>query len=303
MRPDRCKVTCVDDREVFFNVVEANGFGAAARRLETTPASVSRRVKSLEQRLGVRLLQRTTRKLSLTEAGERYYREGRRLLHELDDLEQALTASVHEPEGELRIVAPMSFGQLRLAPLVARFAKLHPKLRISLVLEDRETDLIDEAADLAIRIGYPADSSMIARAIAPVPRHACASPEYLERRGYLQSPEDLLEHDCLHYNLISEREEWTFLGDGGEQTLAIKGSFCSKNGDVLAEAAMQGLGITLLPDFIVEEGLADGRLVKVLEDYERAPLTLFALYPSRQHVPVKTRRFLEYLLEHLAKPG
>lgn len=293
----------MDDREVFFNVVEASGFGAAARRLETTPASVSRRVKSLEQRLGVRLLQRTTRKLSLTEAGERYYREGRRLLHELNELEQALTASAHEPEGELRIVAPMSFGQRRLAPLVARFAKLHSKLRISLILEDHETDLIDEAADLAIRIGYPADSSMIARAIAPVPRYTCASPEYLERRGYPESPEDLLHHDCLHYNLISEREEWTFLGEDGEQTLAIKGSFCSNNGDVLAEAAMQGLGITLLPYFIVEEGLADGRLVRLLEDFERASLTLFALYPSRQHVPAKTRRFLEHLLEHFAEPG
>jgi DNA-binding transcriptional LysR family regulator len=290
----------VDDREVFFSVVEANGFGAAARRLETTPASVSRRVKALEQRLGVRLLQRTTRKLSMTEAGERYYREGRRLLHELDDLEQALADSARELHGELRIVAPMSFGQRRVAPLVARFAARHSQLRISLILEDRETDLIDEAADLAIRIGYPADSSLIARAIAPVPRHACASPDYLERRGCPTSPEDLLQHDCLHYNLIPEREEWTFHGEEGEQTLVIKGSFCSNNGDVLAEAAMQGLGITLLPNFIVEEGLADGRLVKVLEEYERAPLTLYALYPSRRHLPVKTRSFLDYLQEQLA---
>ena len=290
----------MDDREAFFSVVEANGFGAAARRLDTTPASVSRRVKSLEQRLGVRLLQRTTRKLSMTEAGERYYREGRRLLHELDDLEQALADSALELRGELRIIAPMSFGQRRVAPLVARFAARHGQLRVSLILDDRETDLIDEAADLAIRIGYPADSSLIARAIAPVPRHACASPGYLERRGRPESPEDLLHHDCLHYNLIPEREEWTFLGEEGEQTLAIKGSFCSNNGDVLAEAAMQGLGITLLPNFIVEEGLADGRLVKVLEEYERAPLTLYALYPSRRHLPVKTRSFLEYLQEELA---
>jgi DNA-binding transcriptional LysR family regulator len=141
----------MDDREVFFSVVEANGFGAAAKRLETTPASVSRRVKALEQRLGVRLLQRTTRRLSLTEAGERYFREGRRLLHELDDLEQALTASGCALEGELRVIAPMSFGQRRLAPLVARFAALNNKLRISLILDDRETDLIDAAADLAIR--------------------------------------------------------------------------------------------------------------------------------------------------------
>ncbi|NEX20260.1 LysR family transcriptional regulator [Thiorhodococcus mannitoliphagus] len=293
----------MDDREVFFRVVEANGFGAAARRLETTPASVSRRVKALEQRLGVRLLQRTTRKLSLTDAGERYFREGRGLLHALGELEQALAASAREPEGELRVIAPMSFGQRRLAPLVARFAALHSKLRMSLLLEDRETDLFDEAADLAIRIGYPTDSSMIARAIAPVPRHACASPAYLKGRGHPETPEDLLHHDCLHYNLISEREEWTFRGDDGEQTLAIKGRFCSNNGDVLAEAAMQGLGITLLPDFIVEEGLAAGRLVKVLEAYERAPMTLFALYPSRQHVPAKTRKFLEYLLEHFAASG
>ncbi len=285
---------------MFFRVVEAKGFGAAARRLETTAASVSRRVKALEQRLGVRLLQRTTRKLSLTEAGERYFHEGRRLLHELADLEQALTASAHEPQGELRIVAPMSFGQRRLASAVARFAALHRQLRISLLLEDRETDLFDEAADLAIRIGYPADSSMIARAIAPVPRHACASPEYLARRGSPQTPQDLLHHDCLHYNLISEREEWTFRGDDGEQTLAITGSFCSNNGDVLAQAAMQGLGIALLPDFIVDAGLADGRLVKVLEAFERAPLTLFALYPSRQHVPAKTRTFIDYLLDHFA---
>jgi len=297
------RVSDLDDREVFFSVVEANSFAAAARRLETTPASVSRRVKALEQRLGVRLMQRTTRKLSLTEAGEHYFREGRRLLHELDDLEQALTASAIEPQGELRIVAPMSFGQRKLAPLVAGFATLHSALRISLILEDRETDLFDEAADLAIRIGYPADSSMIVRTIAPIPRYACASPEYLKRRGRPESPEDLLHHDCLHYNLIPEREEWTFLGKDGEQTLAIKGNFCSNNGDVLAEAAMQGLGITLLPHFIVEEALAAGRLIKVLEDYGREPLSLFALYPSRHYVPAKTRRFLEYLLDHFARTG
>jgi DNA-binding transcriptional LysR family regulator len=295
------KVTPVDDRQVFFNVVEANSFAGAAKRLETTPASVSRRVKALEQRLGVRLLQRTTRKLSLTDAGEHYFREGRRLLHELDDLEQALTASALEPQGQLRIVAPMSFGQRKLAPLVARFAKLHSEIRVLLILEDRETDLFDEAADLAIRIGYPADSSMIMRTIAPIPRYACASPEYLKRCGRPESPEDLLHHECLRYNLISEREEWTFLGKDGEKTLAIKGNFCSNNGDVLAEAAMQGLGITLLPSFIAEEPLADGRLVKVLEDYEREPLSLFALYPSRHYVPAKTHRFLEYLLQHFAR--
>jgi DNA-binding transcriptional LysR family regulator len=235
----------VDDREVFFQVVEAHGFAAAARRLATTPASVSRRVKALERRLGVRLLQRTTRKLTLTEAGQRYFDAGRRLLRELDDL-------------------------------------------------------LEEAADLAIRIGYPADSSMVVRSLAAIPRYACAAPEYLQRRGCPRTPVDLLQHDCLHYNLISEREEWTFLGPNGEHTLAINGHFCSNNGDVLARAAIQGLGIVLLPDFIVERALADGRLVRVLTDYERQPLSLFALYPSRHHVPAKTRGFLQFLLEQFA---
>jgi DNA-binding transcriptional LysR family regulator len=141
---------------------------------------------------------------------------------------------------------------------------------------------------------------MIARAIAPVRRHVCAAPDYLARRGTPLSPGDLLQHDCLHYNLISEREEWTFHGDDGEQTLAINGSFCSNNGDVLAEAAIQGLGVTLLPDFIVAAPLADGRLVKLLQPFEREPLTLFALYPSRQHLPARTRSFLDFLFDQLA---
>lgn len=290
----------MDDREVFFQVVEAHGFAAAARRLATTPASVSRRVKALERRLGVRLLQRTTRKLTLTEAGQRYFDAGRRLLRELDDLEQALSDDAGELRGELRIVAPMSFGQRKLAPLVARFAALHGDLRVSLMLDDRQSDLLEEAADLAIRIGYPADSSMVVRSLAAIPRYACAAPEYLQRRGCPRTPVDLLQHDCLHYNLISEREEWTFLGPNGEHTLAINGHFCSNNGDVLARAAIQGLGIVLLPDFIVERALADGRLVRVLTDYERQPLSLFALYPSRHHVPAKTRGFLQFLLEQFA---
>lgn len=287
----------MDDRSVFFQVVEARGFSAAAERLQTTPASVSRRVKALEQRLGVRLLQRTTRKLKLTEAGERYFREARPLLGELDELEQALAAASREPEGELRIAAPMSFGQRRLAPAVVRFAAMHERLRVSLILEDRETDLLEEGADLAIRIGYPADSSMVARPIARIPLYVCASPAYLAQHGRPDSPGELLGHTCLHYNLVSEREEWTFNTGQGEQTLLIKGDFCSNNGDVLAEAAMAGLGIALLPGFIVDEALADGRLVRLLEGHERSPLSLFVLYPTRQHVPAKTRRFVEFMVE------
>jgi DNA-binding transcriptional LysR family regulator len=287
----------MDELDVFVPVVEAQGFSAAAKRLDSTPAAVSRRIKALEQRLGVRLLQRTTRKLKLTEAGELYFREVSRLLGDLRTVEQQLDEVTGQATGELRIVAPMSFGQRRLAPVVARFALSHPRLRVTLRLEDQETDIVSEGLDLAVRIAYPSDSSLVARTIAVVPRYFCASPEYLARRGTPRSPRDLLQHDCLHYNIISEREEWTFGGTQGDETIVIKGVFCSNNGEVLAEAAMQGLGITLLPDFIIEEALADGRLVRVLEGRERSPLTLSVLYPSRQHVPAKTRLFIDHMVE------
>ncbi|WP_300971751.1 LysR family transcriptional regulator [Thiocapsa sp.] len=271
----------------------------AAKRLETTPAAVSRRIKALEERLGVRLLQRTIRKIQLTEAGELYFREVSRLLGDLMAVEHQLETVTAEPTGELRIVGPMSFGQRRLAPVVTRFALGHPKLRVTLKLEDRETDIVSEGFDLAIRIAYPSDSSLVARTIGRIPRYLCASPEYLARRGTPQTPRDLLQHDCLHYNVISEREEWTFGGPQGDETLVIKAAFCCNNGEVLAEAAMQGLGITLLPDFIVKEALSYGRLVRVLEGRERAPLILSVLYPSRRHVPVKTRLFIDYVIEQL----
>jgi DNA-binding transcriptional LysR family regulator len=289
----------MDELEVFVAVVEGQGFSAAAKRLETTPAAVSRRVKALEERLGVRLLQRTTRKMQLTEAGELYFGEVSRVLGDLAAVEQRLEAVTAQPTGELRIVAPMSFGQLRLAPVVARFALRHPQLRVTLKLEDRETDIVSEGFDLAVRIAYPSDSSLVARAIGTVPRYFCASPEYLARRGAPRTPKDLLRHDCLHYSLISEREEWTFGGPQGDETVVIKAAFCCNNGEVLAEAAMHGLGITLLPDFIVADAIADGRLVRVLEGRERSPLILSVVYPSRRHVPVKTRSFIDYVVDQL----
>jgi DNA-binding transcriptional LysR family regulator len=293
----------MEELEVFVAVVEAGGFSAAAKRLEATPAAVSRRIKGLEQRLGVRLLQRTTRKIQLTEAGELYFREVRAMLADLRAVEQHLDEVTGQATGQLRIAAPMSFGQRRLAPLLPQFALAHPKLSISLILEDRETDIVGEGFDLALRIAYPSDSSFVSRPITTIPRYLVASPDYIARRGKPNSPEDLLQHDCLHYSVISKREEWSFGGSNREESILIKGSYCANNGDVLAEAAIQGLGITLLPDFIIHEALAEGRLVRVLEDWERAPLTLSVLYPSRRHVPAKTRLLIEYLITNLQAAG
>lgn len=287
----------MDEREVFIAVVEAEGFSAAAKRLGSTPAAVSRRIKALEQRLGIRLLQRTTRKIRLTQQGEVYYREVSHILGQLSNIEQELSETTHQPKGDLRIVAPMSYGQRRLAPLVTEFALKYPDLRISLILEDHETDIVAEGYDLAMRISYPDDSSLIGRAIAPITRSVCASPRYLQTRGTPQKPSDLISHDCLHYNLISEREEWAF---PDSQNIVINGKFCSNNGEVLMQAAIDGLGITLLPDFIVEQALAEKQLTRVLEGMEPPPLTLYALYPSRKHVPAKTRLFIDFIIEKLS---
>lgn len=281
-------------------VVDAGSFAAAAERLETTTASVSRRIKALEEHLGVRLLQRTTRSLQLTEAGELYLGTARRVLAELAAAEEQVQQVTGEPFGDLRVVAPMSFGQRRLAPVVASFAAAHPRLRLSLQLDDGESDLVREGFDLALRISYPFDSSHVARPLAAVPRFLVAAPGYLERRGVPRAPADLAGHDCLHYSVIAATEEWTFDGPAGPEGVAVAGRFCSNNGEALMAAAEAGLGIALLPEFIVAEALAEGRLVRVLAGRERPPLTLYAVYPSRRHLPAKTRLFIDYVQAALA---
>ena len=294
------EVAVIDDIEIFLAVVESAGFSAAARRLDSTPAAVSRRIKALEQRLGVRLLQRTTRKVALTEAGQRYRAEVEQVVARLREAEARLAVEAGAVTGELRVVAPMSFGQRRLAPVIARFARAYPGLRISLLLDDSQTDIVAAGVDLAIRIAYPEDSSLVGRALADVSLVCCAAPAYLAERGTPRVPQDLRGHACLHYNLVSEREEWTF-ADGAP--VAVRGVFCSNNGDVLAAAAVAGLGITVLPGFIVEDDIAAGRLQPILVDHRRPPLTLSVLYPSRRHLPSKVRLFIEYLREHLGGPS
>lgn len=283
----------------FVAVAEEGSFVAAARRLDTTTASISRRIKALEQHLGVRLFQRTTRTIQLTEAGELYYPTARQVLDDLAVARDQLQRVATEPHGSLRVVAPMSYGQRRIAPVVATFAAAHPGLHISLRLDDEETDLVREGFDLALRISHPFDSTHVARPIVPVPRLLCAAPAYLARRGTPATPADLLHHDCLHYSVLATTEEWTFDGPGGSQAIAVDGRFCSNNGEALMAGAVAGLGIALLPEFIIAEALADGRLVRVLAGHERPPLTLYAVYPSRHQLPAKLRLFMDHILREL----
>lgn len=291
----------MNEREVFLTVVDEQGFSSAAKTLNSTAAAVSRKIKGLEERLGVRLLHRTTRTLKLTPEGEIYYKEAKLLIEQLNSLEQDLTAKTGQLTGELKIAAPMTFGQKKISPLISEFVVNHPKLRISLNLEDRESNIIDEGIDLAIRISYPEDSSLIGRKIAEIPNYVCASPDYLKKHGTPSIPSDLIKHHCLHYNLISEREEWTFKNGSKKEVIPISSRLSSNNGDVLTQAAIDGLGIITMPKFIVENALESGQLVRILQGMERPPLSLYLLYPTRSHIPAKTKAIIEYLIEHLTE--
>jgi DNA-binding transcriptional LysR family regulator len=286
----------------FVAVVEAGGFTRAAERLETTPGAVSRRVAALEQRLGLRLLNRTTRQLNLTEAGEHYYRDVAAILQALSDAEDRVSHLSEAPAGELRVAAPMSFGVSALASLLPEFHARYPDLRLTLDLDDRMVDLVASGADLALRIGPLTDSSLVARRLAELDRVCCAAPGYLARRGRPDSPADLSGHACLRYSNIGSREEWTLhrLDDATvTDTVEVSGPLCANNGDLLRRAAVAGMGLCFLPRFIIEDELRSGRLETVLSEWGAPPLTLSALWPSRRFVPAKVRAFVDFLAERL----
>lgn len=286
----------------FVAVVEAGGFSRAADRLETTPGAVSRRVAALEERLGLRLINRTTRQVNLTEAGEHYYRDVAAILQALADAEDRLSLLREAPSGELRVAAPLSFGVRALAPLLPGFHARYPDLHLTLDLDDRMVDIVAMGADLALRIGPLADSTLVARRIAELERVFCAAPAYLERHGWPRAPADLRAHDCLRYSNLGVREEWTLhRRDDASQTETpeVTGPLCANNGDLLRHAALAGMGICSLPRFIVADDLSAGTLQCVLDDWRASPLVLSAVWPSRRFVPAKVRVFVDYLAEHL----
>ena len=285
--------------ETFVAVVEAQGFTRAAERLETTAGAVSRRVSALEAHLGLRLLNRTTRRFSLTEAGEHYFRDVSVILQALTEAQDRVSHLAEAPGGNLRVAAPLSFGVRALAPLLPAFLARYPDLHMTLDLDDRLVDILATGADLALRIGTLTDSSLVARRITEFRRILCAAPSYLGRRGEPQTPTDLAGHACLHYSNLAPRDEWTLMGPKGPETVVVSGPLCANNGDLLRQAAIAGLGIVALPDFLVGDDLAAGHLVPILTAYGTAKLACSALWPSRQFVPAKVRVFVEFLAETL----
>lgn len=287
---------------IFCKVVELGSFAGAADRLNLSTSAVSRQVAQLEALLGAQLLQRTTRKLSLTENGQAYFERCLQLLADLEETEELIGSNTLHPRGTLRLSAPISFGASHLAPALAAFARQHPDMKFDVVLADRAVDLVEEGLDLAIRVGALGSQNLVARRIGVTPGLVCASPDYLARHGMPQTPQDLLQHNCLSYAYSSENNVWRFERPGAEAVrVKISGNIQANNGIVLGEFAAAGLGITRAPDFILGPFVASGRLQPILSDWPAPPLPIHAVYPSRRHLSAKVRSFVDFMQAWLAR--
>lgn len=287
---------------VFARVVEANGFTNAANGLGMSKAAVSKQVSRLEDRLGVRLLNRSTRRLGLTEAGRDFYERARRIVSEVEEAEQAASSRQVSPRGLLRVNAPVTYGITHLSPILPEFMKRYPEIRVELVMNDRFVDLIEEGFDLAVRVADLPDSSLVARRLRGARHLVCAAPAYLAQRGTPRVPADLARHDCLLYSYLSTGDEWRFLGpDGKSASVRVAGPLRSNNGDALHQAAIAGLGIIYTPDFFHAEALAQGRLVRVLEDWQTPATAIHVVYPPGRPLGAKVRVFVDYLAERLGE--
>jgi DNA-binding transcriptional LysR family regulator len=288
--------------KVFAAVIEAGSFTRATEVLGMSKAAVSRYVGELEERLGLRLLHRTTRKLSPTTEGEIFYARCRELLDNLDEAEAEITSRSGEATGLLKVNVPVTFGLMHLAPLWPAFLARHPKLAIDITLSDRVADLVEEGFDVAVRIGQLSASTLISRKLASTRLVLCASPEYLQRRGAPSRPVELLQHDVISYSLFSTGENWTFTGPDGEVSVKVAPRVRTNSGDTCRAAALQHQGIILQPTFIVGADLAQGLLREIMPGYRSAELGIHAVYPSRKFVSPKVRLLIDFLVEAFAEP-
>ena len=289
------------DLEAFIAVVESGSFTAAAERLDIAKSAVSRRVTALEERLGVQLLRRTTRRLNLTETGKSFYEHSARILADLDEAEAAVLQQHGELRGNLRVALPLSFGARHMYRPIAEFSRKHPRVSFDLDLNDRRIDLIAEGVDLAVRIGRLSDSTLIARRLFEARTVVCASPEYLERRGTPQTPDDLAEHDCLVYANLPDPTKWVCTDtDGVRHSIDVTVTMTASSGDFLCAAAQEGLGLVLQPTFIAGELISRGELQPVLTGYQWPVTPAYAIYPPTRHLSYRVREFIDFLAAYFA---
>lgn len=287
--------------QVFVLVAEIGSFAGASDRLDLSRAMVTRHVMSLESRLGARLLNRTTRKLSLTEAGLAYLERCRQLLEDVDEADAIVSRMSAAPRGRLRVNSAVSFGARYLAPVLGEYLQRHGEVNVDLALNDRVVDLVDEGYDLAIRIGDLPPSNLVARKIGVTRLVVCAAPAYFKRHGVPRVPADLTRHVCFDYSYWTTPHQWPFTNAAGEtQVVTISGPFSTNSGDALCAAAVSGAGIIHEPSFIVAPDLDAGRLRAVLMNYDTRELGIYAVYASRRHLSPKVRTFVDFLAERFS---
>jgi DNA-binding transcriptional LysR family regulator len=288
---------------LFARVVQLHSFSAAARASGIAKSAVSKRVSQLERRLGVKLLSRSTRSLSLTDDGLRYYEHCADLLVAAAAAEDAVVGSQRHPVGRVRVNAPITFSQMYLATALAEFLQRHPGISIDLTTEDRLIDVAEGGFDLVIRIGRLQASSLVARRLATVKVLVCAAPQYLARAGTPAVPADLVRHNCLRYSLVPAAAEWHFPRRGGSVRVPVQGNLTASDGTALRRAAIAGLGLAVLPDFMVARDVAEGRLVTILAQHAAPDLGLYAIRASGRLVPARVRALLNFLVARFANPA
>ncbi|PPC75133.1 LysR family transcriptional regulator [Pokkaliibacter plantistimulans] len=279
----------------FVALAETGSFTAAAERLSTSTANISRRLHALEKHLGLRLVERTTRHVALTELGRIYYQRCRPLLDSLDEAQRTLIDLQHSPSGKLRLTCAVAYGERHIAPLVNDFAQRYPELQIELHLSNRVVDIIDEGYDLAIRLGHLPESSLVARRLAPRDMYVCASPDYLARYGAPHSLDELLQHHCL----VGTQDTWAFEEQKRTRLLRVEGRLHCNNGHAILDAALKGLGICQLPDFYVTPYLASGQLCELLPQFRQRDTAVWAVMSSNRYTSRKVRLLVDFLDQEL----
>lgn len=287
--------------EVFIEVAQGRSFSAAAQRLGMSKGNVTKHVAWLEETLGAQLLTRTTKSVSLTEAGLTLLDNGRDLLERFEQTEAAIDGSVTAPRGALRVGCPPSFGAFHLVPLLTAFSTLHPDVQVVLYLDDGRSDLVSDGLDLSVRIAPSLrDTSYVAQKLAVVPQILVASDHYLALRGRPETPQDLVDHDCLVHALKSPTNVWSFTAPDGQVSVRVTGTIRANFGEALRHAAILGHGIAMHPTYMVAEDIQQGRLRQVLAAYQPTVLDVFAVFPSRRHLPTRVRIFIDFLKERFA---
>ncbi len=287
--------------QAFVAVVDKGNFVSAAEMLDTSTAAISRQISGLESHLGVRLLHRTTRRLSLTDTGQEFYSRAQTILSDIAEAESIAGQTVLQPKGILRISAPLSYGTHELSHLLTGFRRRYPDLQLNIDLSDRVVDLANEGIDVALRISRTLTSQLIARKLHEIPMYVCASPAYLKKHGTPKTPEDLTGHAILNYSYLSTGDNWSFTHTNGDEVhIRVHPTVHATNGALLTTLALDDGGIIIQPDFILKPYLERGELVPILTDWSMGTFSLYAIYLSRKHLSAKVRAFIDYMVEQAA---